>query len=132
MSRFIYFSRDVQCKCSEYNIMYARCLEREQRREEKENDIGKDRKMNQVRKVEQQRTLKKKKIMFHVFEKNKLVQCPFKRACLIRADCLSSGIAACSFLESRSSKQLHTALPWVLSNTPAKCGVNQMNGCRDY
>ncbi len=26
---------------------------------------------------------------------------------------------------------LDTALPWVLSNTPAKCEVDWMNGCRD-
>ena len=38
----------------------------------------------------------------------------------------------CTFLESRSSKQLHNEYPWVLlSNTPAKCEVDQMNGCQE-
>ncbi len=27
--------------------------------------------------------------------------------------------------------RLDTALPWVLSNTPAKCEVDRMNGCPD-
>ena len=37
-----------------------------------------------------------------------------------------------AFLRNRSSKPLHsTALSWVLSNTPAKCEVDRMNGCRE-
>ncbi len=59
-------------------------------------------------------------------------QCSSKRACLERADCLASGIAACSFLENRSSKQLHT---WhYISMDPhqyTKCEGDWMNGCRD-
>ncbi len=30
-----------------------------------------------------------------------------------------------------NSFTMDTALPWVLSNTPAKCEVDQINDCRD-
>ncbi len=38
-------------------------------------------------------------------------------------------LAAFSRTAHPNNFTLDTALPWVLSNTPAKCEVDQMNGC---
>ncbi len=40
-------------------------------------------------------------------------------------------LAAFSKTTHPNSFTLETALPWVLSNTPAKCEVDWMNECRD-
>ncbi len=40
-------------------------------------------------------------------------------------------LAAFSRTAHPNNFTLDTALPWVLRNTPAKCEVDRMNGCRD-
>ncbi len=40
-------------------------------------------------------------------------------------------LAAFSRTAHPNNVTLDTALLWVLSNTPAKCEVNRMNGCQD-
>lgn len=52
-----------------------------------------------------------------------------KRACLKRANCVAFGIAAGRFLENLLTQTTShwTPLFWVLSSTPAKCDVDQVN-----
>jgi len=53
-----------------------------------------------------------------------LVKCLFETVLLLL-------LAVCLSTAHPNIFTLHTALPWVVSNKPAKCEVNWINGCRE-